>query len=248
MFKPKGLTDLIFQVGSNNKLSSRSMFLKDGEQRKPCLTASSPVRVRAHINVHHSQHRGTFHFYSSTSPVITTHVYSTTQGNVSVCSPPWQGVPQSLVPGPFPASGSMSFVGGGWNPSQNGVAPQRGQGVPPFPCQEGEWCYAVGGTPLSVTQEDFLVCVVSPVTIVSIHTEHLSVMFAFKIGVFPMCFYWIHRIQWPQKSIIERNCCIRTCYLLCKTQRCYHSARRAHVAERIFRLTPIHASAIYQNP
>ena len=36
-----------------------------------------------------------------------------------------------------------------------GSPPGQDRGYPP--CQESEWCYAVGGTPLTVTQKDFFV-------------------------------------------------------------------------------------------
>ena len=39
-----------------------------------------------------------------------------------------------------------------------------------------------------------------------------------------------------------------TCHLLCKSPRCYHSASKTRVAERIFKLSPIYASVIYQIP
>ena len=42
---------------------------------------------------------------------------------------------------------------------------------------------------------------------------------------------------------------IRTCHLLCKRLRCYHNAsKKTQVGERIFKLSPIHASVIYQIP
>ena len=40
----------------------------------------------------------------------------------------------------------------------------------------------------------------------------------------------------------------RTWQFLCKTRGCFHSAGKTHVRDRIFRLTPIHASMIYQIP
>ena len=39
---------------------------------------------------------------------------------------------------------------------------------------------------------------------------------------------------------------IRISYLMCKRPRCYHSASKTQVAERIFKLTPVHATVIYQ--
>ena len=39
-----------------------------------------------------------------------------------------------------------------------------------------------------------------------------------------------------------------TCHLLCKIPGCYHRARKTWVAERIFKLNPIHALVIYHIP
>ena len=39
---------------------------------------------------------------------------------------------------------------------------------------------------------------------------------------------------------------IQTSDLLCERSRCYHSASKTHVAEWIFKLSPIHASVIYK--
>ena len=39
---------------------------------------------------------------------------------------------------------------------------------------------------------------------------------------------------------------IQTCHVLCKGPRCYDSASKTHAGERIFELTAIHASLIYQ--
>ena len=41
---------------------------------------------------------------------------------------------------------------------------------------------------------------------------------------------------------------IQTCHLLCKRPRCYHSASKTQVAERIFKLSPVHALVIYLIP
>ena len=86
-----------------------------------------------------------------------------------------QGDTPSPVTGPVPSP--VPGPAGGGYPSQDrtGVyshrqdegTPQTGQGV--IPRQESKWCYAAGGMPLAVTQEDFLV---------------------------PKCFCWIHWIQW----------------------------------------------------
>ena len=39
-----------------------------------------------------------------------------------------------------------------------------------------------------------------------------------------------------------------TCHLLCKRPRCYHSTIKTHVRDRIFKLSPFHASAIIRFP
>ena len=38
----------------------------------------------------------------------------------------------------------------------------------------------------------------------------------------------------------------RTSHLLCKRPRCYHSTSKTHVRDRVFYLSPFHASVIYQ--
>ena len=40
----------------------------------------------------------------------------------------------------------------------------------------------------------------------------------------------------------------QTCYLLCKRLGCYHSTANTHVRDRIFIVSSIHASEIYQIP
>ena len=47
------------------------------------------------------------------------------------------------------------------------------------------------------------------------------------------------------RAVIKRA---RSCQLLCKRPGCYHSANKTHVRDRIFKLSPIHASLIYQIP
>ena len=49
------------------------------------------------------------------------------------------------------------------------------------------------------------------------------------IWVFPKCFQWIRWIQ-------------------CKRPGCYNSVSKTHVRDRIIKMTPIHASVIYQIP
>ena len=61
--------------------------------------------------------------------------------------------------------------------------------------------------------------------------------------VFPKCFHWI---QWQKILYFKKT--ILTCYLLCKRPRCYLSTSKTQVAEIIFKLSPIHASVIYQIP
>ena len=71
-------------------------------------------------------------------------------------------------------------------------------------------------------------------------------MSLFANWVFPKCFHWMYWIQW-QKILYFKNI-IQTCHLLCKRPRCYNSASKTQVAERVFKLNPIHASVIYQIP
>ena len=47
------------------------------------------------------------------------------------------------------------------------------------------------------------------------------------------------------KNIVFKNI-IRTCLLLCKRLRCNHSINKTQVEERIFKLSQIHVSVIYQ--
>ena len=51
----------------------------------------------------------------------------------------------------------------------------------------------------------------------------------------------------------DKNSChhskgIQTCHLLCKRLGCYHSTSKTRLRDRIFKLSPIHASVIYQFP
>ena len=62
-------------------------------------------------------------------------------------------------------------------------------------------------------------------------------------GILPKCFYWIQQIQWQKYIVIKRAW---TCNLLCRRQECYHSSSKTHVRDRIFQLSPIDASVIYQ--
>ena len=65
-------------------------------------------------------------------------------------------------------------------------------------------------------------------------------------GVFPKCFQRIQWIQWQKICHYSKR--VRTCILLFERPGCYHRASKTHVRERIFKLTPIHASGIYQIP
>ena len=63
---------------------------------------------------------------------------------------------------------------------------------------------------------------------------------------FSYMFHWIQRIR--DKNICHYNKRARTCHLLCKKPGCYHSTSKTHVRDRIFNMSPIHASVIYQKP
>ena len=63
-----------------------------------------------------------------------------------------------------------------------------------------------------------------------------------------LCLFVFHfDKQQPLKSLKGRSK-VRTCRLLCQRQGCSHSANKTHVRDRIFKLSPIHASVIYQIP
>ena len=47
-------------------------------------------------------------------------------------------------------------------------------------------------------------------------------------------------------ELVKYFCIDRTFYPFCKRQRCKHNTRKTQVTERIFKLTLIHASVIYQ--
>ena len=49
-------------------------------------------------------------------------------------------------------------------------------------------------------------------------------------------------------KILYSKTIIQTCHLLCKRPRCYYSTSKTQVADRIFELSLIHASVIYQIP
>ena len=53
-------------------------------------------------------------------------------------------------------------------------------------------------------------------------------------------------IEFSDKDICHYSKRTQTCHLLCKRPGCYHSASKIHVRDRIFKLSPIHASLIYQ--
>ena len=65
-------------------------------------------------------------------------------------------------------------------------------------------------------------------------------------GVFPECF--TEFAEFSEKNICHYSKRARTCHLLCKRQGCYHSTNKTHVGDRIFKLSLIHASVIYQIP
>ena len=67
-----------------------------------------------------------------------------------------------------------------------------------------------------------------------------------SIHSFLKCFHWLCWIQWQKMLSFKKI--IRSSHLPCKRSRCYHSANKTHVAERIFKLSPIHAWVIYQIP
>ena len=64
-----------------------------------------------------------------------------------------------------------------------------------------------------------------------------------NIGVFPKCF-----TEFSDKNICHYSKRAQTCHLLCKKPACYHNTSKIHVKDRIFKLTPSHASVIYQIP
>ena len=67
-----------------------------------------------------------------------------------------------------------------------------------------------------------------------------------NIRVFPNCFHWI--AEFSDKNIFHNSKRTRTCHLLCKRPWGYHSTSKTHVKDRIFKLSPIHGSVIYQIP
>ena len=52
--------------------------------------------------------------------------------------------------------------------------------------------------------------------------------------------------EFSDKNICHYNKKAWTCHLLCKRPGCYHSTSKTHVRDRIFKLSPIHTSVIYQ--
>ena len=54
--------------------------------------------------------------------------------------------------------------------------------------------------------------------------------------------------EFNDKSICHFSERVWTCHLFCYRPRCYHRASLTHVRDRYFKLTPMHASAIYQIP
>ena len=66
------------------------------------------------------------------------------------------------------------------------------------------------------------------------------------IGVFPKCF--TEFAEFRDKNICHYSKRARTCHFLCERPGCCHSASETCVRDRIFKLSPIHASVIYQIP
>ena len=66
------------------------------------------------------------------------------------------------------------------------------------------------------------------------------------IGDFPKCF--TEFTEFSDKNICHYSKRARTCHVLCKRPTCHHSSSKTHVKDGIFKLTPIHASVIYQIP
>ena len=58
----------------------------------------------------------------------------------------------------------------------------------------------------------------------------------------------IESAEFSDKNICQYSKRARTCKLLCKRQECCHSPSKTHVRDRIFKLSPIHASVIHQIP
>ena len=62
----------------------------------------------------------------------------------------------------------------------------------------------------------------------------------------PNCFIAAEIVMWRSPSVRNPFSRTRTCHLLCKRPGCHHSTSKTHVRDRIFKLSPIHASVIYQ--
>ena len=54
--------------------------------------------------------------------------------------------------------------------------------------------------------------------------------------------------EFSDKNVCHHSKRVQTCHLLYYRWGCYHSASKTHVRDKIFNLTPIHASVIYQIP
>ena len=63
---------------------------------------------------------------------------------------------------------------------------------------------------------------------------------------FPKGFHWITWIQW--QNIYHYSWRVQTCYSLHYKPGYYHSESKKYVRDRIFKLTPIYGSVIYQIP
>ena len=66
------------------------------------------------------------------------------------------------------------------------------------------------------------------------------------IGVFPKCFSLNSLNSVTKNYDIKKDSNLPHSHLLCKRPACYHSASKTHVRDWIFKLSPIHASVIYQ--
>ena len=67
-----------------------------------------------------------------------------------------------------------------------------------------------------------------------------------NIKVFPKCFTKFAKFS--DKNICHYSKRVQTCHLLCKRPGWYHSTSKIHVRDRIFKLSAIHASAIFRFP
>ena len=72
-----------------------------------------------------------------------------------------------------------------------------------------------------------------------------------KILDFDRCIFLVMYIIWQLNSVTKichYSKRARTCHLLCNRPEYYHNTSKTHVRDRIFRLSPIHASMIFRFP